>query len=301
MKAKFILVIILCLCIGHTAEAQLLKKIKKQAEQAAERTILRKTDEVVSGTTEKTIDDVANGNKNNTENKNSESINDTLTETRQANTAYNPMPSKNTDASKLPANYVFDWEFKTEMTSLDGDKVQMNYLLQSKNKYYTGMEMITEKSKQQGTVLMVMDSKADAITMFMSSNGQNMAQMSKLPDPGKKSSDEEFTYKEIGTKTILGYECFGIEVENKGYKATMYYTLDAPVSFSALFNFSKNSAHKVFDPALIEVLKDEALLMEMDAVDKKKSKESYTLTAVSLNKKDTSIKKSDYQFMNMGF
>ena len=39
MKAKFILVIILCLCIGHTAEAQLLKKIKNQAEQAAERTI----------------------------------------------------------------------------------------------------------------------------------------------------------------------------------------------------------------------------------------------------------------------
>ena len=301
MKSKFILVIILCLCIGHTAEAQILKKIKKQAEQAAERTILKKTDEVVSGTTEKTIDDVANGNKNNTENKNSDSVSDSLYETRQANSAYNPMPSKNTDASKLPANYVFDWEFKTEMTSSNGDKVQMNYLLQSNNKDYTGMEMITEKSKQQGTVLMVMDSKADAITMFMSGNGQNMAQMSKLPDPGKKSSDEEFTYKEIGTKTILGYECFGIEVENKGYKATMYYTLDAPVSFSALFNFSKNSAPKGFDPALIEVLKDEALLMEMHAVNKKKSKESYTLTAMSLNKKDTSIKKSDYQFMNMDF
>jgi uncharacterized repeat protein (TIGR01451 family) len=40
-----------------TAEAQFLKKLKQKAEEAAERTILRKTDEVVTEKTEKTIDD----------------------------------------------------------------------------------------------------------------------------------------------------------------------------------------------------------------------------------------------------
>jgi len=297
MKPKFILVTILCLAIGNTAEAQFLKKLKKKAEQAAERTILNKTDEIVTEKTEKTIDNATDGKENNKGNQNSDSTANSLNETRQASTAFNPMASKKMDASKLPDSYVFDWEFKTEMTSSKDNKVQMNYLLNSNSKDYAGMEMSTDQSRQQGTVKMVMDSKADAIIMFMSASGQNMAQVTKLPDLKKNSSDDEFTYKEIGTKTILGYECFGIQVENKGYMGTMYYTLDAPVSFSALFSFAKGNAPKGFDPALIEVLKEDALLMEMHMVNKKKNKESYDLTAISLNKKDTSIKKSDYQFM----
>lgn len=303
MKPKFILVTLLCLALGNTAEAQFLKKLKKKAQQAAERTILNKTDEIVTEKTEKTIDGATTGD-NNTENQNSDNTNNTSNQTNQTgqtsqpSSMMNPMASKRMDTSKLPNSYVFDWEFKTEMTSSKGDKVQMNYLLNSNSKDYAGMEMSTEQSrKQKSTVLMVMDSKADAAIMFMNASGQNMAQMTKLPDPSKKGSDDEFTYKEIGTKTILGYECFGIEVENKGYKATMYYTLDAPVSFSALFSFAKGNAPKGFDPALIEVLKEDALLMEMHGVNKKKSKESYDLTAISLNKKDTSIKKGDYQFM----
>jgi len=304
MKPKIILAILLCLTIGTTAEAQFLKKLKKKAQQAAERTILNKTDEIVSEKTEKTIDGATTGENNNTETQNSGSpTNNSTVETNQtsqssqASPAMNPMLSKKMDTSKLPDSYEFDWEFKTEMSTSKGDKIQMNYLLNSNNTDYAGMEMSTEESSQQGTVKMVMDSKAEAMTMFMNANGQNMAQMSKMPDSKKKAKDEEFTYKEIGTKTILGYECFGIEVENKGYKATMYYTLDAPVTFSAFFNFSKNSAPKGFDPALVEVLKEDALLMEMNALNKKKSNESYTLTAISLDKKDTNIKKSDYQFM----
>ncbi|RYH72580.1 hypothetical protein EVU94_12835 [Flavobacteriaceae bacterium 144Ye] len=61
MKTKLILLTFTFLLCGITAEAQLLKKLKKRAEQAAERTILKKTDEVVTKKTEKTIDDVTNG------------------------------------------------------------------------------------------------------------------------------------------------------------------------------------------------------------------------------------------------
>lgn len=301
MKAKYILLAMLSFAICGTTEAQLLKKITKKAGNAAERTILRKTDEKVTEKTEETIDDATEGKENNTEAPNADSNNDASNEARQASTGFNPMASKNIDTSVLPASYMFDWEFKTEMSSSEGDHVQMNYLLNSDNNDYAGMEMSTEESRQQGTVRMVMDANAGAIIMFMDGNGQKMAQMSKLPDPKEKNSNEEFTYKEVGTKTILGYECFGIEVEDKGYKATMYYTLDAPISFNAFFSFSKKGAPKGFDPALMKVMKEEALLMEMHAVNKKKSDESYTLTAVSLNKKDTSIKKEDYQFMQMGF
>ena len=47
----------------------------------------------------------------------------------------------------------------------------------------------------------------------------------------------------------------------------------------------------------MEVMKEDALLMEMNSIDKNKPKESFTLTAVSLDKKETNIKKGDYQFM----
>jgi len=289
---------IMGLSITTTAEAQFLKKLKKKAEQAAERTVLNKTDEIVSEKTEETIDGVTEGGENNPDNQNTGNNGNAGGQTTSQGTpAMNPMMSKRTDTSKIPDIYEFDWEFKTEMVSTKGEKAQMNYFLNSSKKDYAGMEMSINEGNQQGTVKIVMDSNAEAMIMFMSANGQNMAQISKTPESKKKAKAEEFSYKEIGTKTILGYNCFGIEVENKATIATMYYTLDAPVSFSAFFNFAKNNAPKGFDPALVEVLKEEALLMEMHAVDKKKSDESYDLIPISLEKKATSIKKGDYQFM----
>ena len=52
MKTKYILFLLTCFAISFNAEAQFLKKLKKKAQQAAERTILKKTDEVVTKKTE---------------------------------------------------------------------------------------------------------------------------------------------------------------------------------------------------------------------------------------------------------
>jgi uncharacterized repeat protein (TIGR01451 family) len=56
MKPKHLILFLTCLSISFTAEAQLLRKLKKKAEIAAERTILNKTDEIVSKKTEQAID-----------------------------------------------------------------------------------------------------------------------------------------------------------------------------------------------------------------------------------------------------
>lgn len=68
MKTKHILLVIFGLLIGVNADAQILKKLKKKAEQAAERTILKKTDEVVTKKTEKTIDDATSKKEKNKSN-----------------------------------------------------------------------------------------------------------------------------------------------------------------------------------------------------------------------------------------
>ncbi|MTE26071.1 DUF11 domain-containing protein [Winogradskyella ouciana] len=65
MKPKHILLTLLCLSIGYTAEAQLLKKLRKKAEAAVERTLLKKTDEVVSKKTGQVVDTLSTSKKKN--------------------------------------------------------------------------------------------------------------------------------------------------------------------------------------------------------------------------------------------
>lgn len=210
--------------------------------------------------------------------------------------------SKKLDASNIPAVYSFDWVFKTELKTEKEDPMEMNYLINSKSNEYFGMEMSSKELKEMGKMRMVMDAKERILTMFMAMNGQKMAQLSKIPEEKANENKPKHSFKEIGTKTILGFTCYGIEVENGDYVSQIYFTLDAPINFSAYSAFSNNkNGPKGFDPALLKVLEEDALLMEMTATHKKKSKHNFTMTALSLEEETTELKKADYQFINMGF
>jgi GLPGLI family protein len=188
----------------------------------------------------------------------------------------------NSSTEKLPDTYAFDWLFKTKM-EITGKKksknteTNMNFFLNT-NKDYYGMDVENEDMKKSGgKAVMVFDFKEEAMVMFADYGGQNMAMLNKLKDPTKKEikeKDRNYSFKEIGTKTILGYECYGMEVENKDSLVTLWFTLD--------------------------VLKEDALLMEMEMIDKKKG-ENIKMTAISLEEQKTEFHKKDYQFMKMGF
>ena len=208
------------------------------------------------------------------------------------------MGKKKPDPSKLPEMYEFQWEFKTVLKSADNEEMNMDYLIHSDSVYF-GMQLGSKEYKDMDFMCIVTDPRIETSATFMSSKNQKMAMLSKLPDEGsKKEEEEKMSFKEIGTKEILGYLCYGIEVENADYKGTMYFTLDAPVSFSAIFAYSQKETPKGFDPALMQVLKEEALLMEMNFENKKKKKQSFTMTAESLEKKETVINTSEYQVMS---
>lgn len=300
MKLTITLMALCLVGFGQNAEAQILKKLKKKAEQAVERTVLNKTDEIVTEKTENTIDGAVKGNENKTETQNIPSNTYPSNQTHQANPALNPMASANTKTN-MPEAYAFDWEYKTELKSSKDEAMDMNYLIASNSKDYFGMEMSSKELKGKGKMIMVMDNKQKQNIMFMDMSGQKMAQTTKMSElKGNNKKDPEYSFKEIGSKTILGYESYGMEIENADYIATVYFTLDAP-SFSAFFAFANNkNAPKGFDPALLQVLEEDALIMEMTAVNKKKPKENFTMTAISLEQKETTIKTSDYQVMNMG-
>ena len=204
--------------------------------------------------------------------------------------------------SDLPSSYKFDWKIITEVTSgSKKDKVDLNYLINSETEDFVGMEM-SSKELKGGNATIVFDNKLGASVMFMEMQGQKMAQVNKIPKQTENEKEPDMAYKEIGTKEILGLTCYGIEIENKTHIGTMYFTLDAPVSFSAFFAMSNNkNLPKGFDPALLQVLKEDALLMEMTMNHKKKKKESMTITTKSIDQKDTELKKANFRFMRMGF
>ena len=214
----------------------------------------------------------------------------------------NLMGSKKIDASTIRDVYTFNWIFKTELKSEKGDPMEMNYLINSDSNEYFGMEMSSKELKEMEKMRMVMDAKERILTIFMEMNGQKMAQLSKIPEEKENAKKPEQSFKEIGTRTILGYLCYGIEVENGDYISQIYFTLDAPINFSAFSAFANNkNGPKGFDPALLKVLEEDALLMEMTATHKKKSKNNFTITALSLEEEPTELKKADYQIINMGF
>ena len=311
MKAKYILLALFTIGLAFNAEAQFLKKLKKKAEQAAERTVIRKTEQLVTQQTEKTIDDVAQGKGNTSGEDNEEAVEEQGTVVRESSGSQGipatpggaPMMGGNTKkTAAIPEVYEFDWEFKTKVTASKDQEMDINYLINSKTLDYFGMEMSTEELKKQGKTYMVMDSENKSSVLFMAMQGQHMAQVHKIPEPKKGKDEAPINYTEIGTKEILGFTCYGIQIEDKTHIGTLYFTLDAPVNFSAFFAMANNkSAPKGFDPALLQVLKEDALLMEMNMTHKKKKNESFTMTAVSLDKKPFQLRKKDYQFLNMGF
>ncbi|HER40084.1 MAG TPA: OmpA family protein [Salinimicrobium catena] len=60
MKQLFYLLMIFCMCFSTSAEAQILKKFSKRAEKAAERAVLKRTDEQVTKETNQALDTLFN-------------------------------------------------------------------------------------------------------------------------------------------------------------------------------------------------------------------------------------------------
>ena len=120
MKTKIIILAILFLTAGSTSEAQILNKLKKKAEKAAENTLLNKTDEIVSETTENAIDGITNGEFS----ENPEDVNNPVT-------FANPSKAINTEAKTAFYNRdlivrTFDKEKQAyTATYFDADELAM--------------------------------------------------------------------------------------------------------------------------------------------------------------------------------
>ena len=270
-----VLLLVMTCCILPKAEAQFFKKLTKRAEAAAKEAVLRKAEEKAAQTAEKGMDKIFSFD----------------------------LSKKSMDPAILPASYDFDWKYKLEMKSKQGN-FDMSYYLKPGANYYGSKLEFKEKMVANG-MIMVMDEGIKAMTIFINGNGKKSGHV--IPSMGEATIDEadenqlmeDMNYKELGTKNILGYECQGFQIENKEIKMIMYVTFDAPVSFNQVYGgTNKKALPKGFDPKWLKG-EDTSLMMEMTFINKKKKKFNMTMTCVELVEEATSIVVSEYEFMKL--
>jgi len=115
MKTRHIIITLVCLLTVVNSEAQFLKKLMKKAENAAERTILNRTDKEVSEETDKTIDDIT-GDKSGNDNTDSPNSKQGTATVPSGTKFENPSLTKNTEAKR-------DWYTSdVKVTSFDKEK-----------------------------------------------------------------------------------------------------------------------------------------------------------------------------------
>jgi len=267
MKKLILLGLSLLFCIS-TTEAQFLKKLKEKVEKKVEHAVTEN------------ISNKAAREANKSLNK--------MWDTKLKNSPI-PMGANRVDISEVPQSYDFNWEYQLNMETKDGD-IDMTYLLKEDAPYF-GMRM-----PQAEGMFMILDMNNKLSIMYFSSGENNFITASKIDDLSNTEEDsnpyQDAELKKIGTKDILGYECQGYEAETEEYIITFYVTQEAPISFANMYSDEKSNIPKGWNADWLE--DEDALMMEMQMIDKNNENRNANMRCTGLEKKSFSINKEDY-------
>ena len=267
MKKQILLGFALLFCIS-TVEAQFLKKLKEKVEKKVEHAVTENISNKAAREANKSLDK--------------------MWDTQLKNSPI-PMGANRVDISEVPEVYDFNWEYQLHMETNEGD-MDMTYFLKEDAPYF-GIRM-----PQAESMFMVMDMTKQLTIMYFSSGENNFITATKINDINKPQ-DESNPYKDtelkkIGTKNIMGYECQGYEAETEEHKFTFYVTQEAPVTFANMYSDEKSNIPKGWNADWLE--EGDALMMEMQMIDKKNANRSANMRCTGLEKKSFSINKKDY-------
>ncbi len=276
---RTLIMLLVCFFISgtYTAEAQFFKKLKERAKQAAEEAVMQKTEEIAAEKIGKGMDKLFDFD----------------------------FSKSSMDPAILPETYEFEWKYTLKMQSKQGS-FNMIYYLKPEAAYF-GSRAVLPKKAMAGNILMVQDIGLNVMTMFMETSGSKAGHIISLSKDNEFDLDEveaateiqDYTFKKIDSKEILGYQCQGFLMENDEMKMTMYVAMDAPVSFNQVYGGQPKKMPKGFDPKWLEKA-ESSLVMEMNMVNKKRKKFSAKMTCIGLENTPTSINVGDYEFMKLG-
>lgn len=271
--------LILCFGVQVSADAQILKRLKKKAAESVEESATKRMEKKTEEEIEKAMDEIFESNQKQAK--------------KNPNQApYDTQPMRSSSSDKKPASsYVFDYRLIAEM-HFDGQKdMGMDYLLSSKGKYYA-MEM-----NQGMQMLMVTDVDRNVMFQFMDygANKMMMAQDLTIDEIEEQEQIENTKFNTIPNKTIMGYDCEGIEMINDEMHTKIYFTKKAPVSFT-FFNDPEQSQNLAIPKEVKALIDDDVLMLEMEMED---LTEGFKVIwrAKSLAKSSRKIETAGYQKM----
>ncbi len=286
MKKSVIILTVLTFLFYFKSEAQFVERLNRRVKRSAENAAINRAEQIAADAAGDAIEKGIT--------KGIESIFANKMEGVNAGSV------KTVNASVVPDSYEFEWMYTMQMQNNNG-LFNIDYYLKP-NATYFGSKVNMEQSKSTGLMFMVTDFDRNINTIFMETDGTKMAMPTSINmetniETADKNESAEYSFKKIGSKTILGYKCQGFKAETDEAITIIYVTNDAPVSFNQLFGSNVKSIPKGFDPKMLSTIKN-GLIMEMEYTNKEENKNTTTLRCVLLKKNSFKIQKSDYQFMN---
>lgn len=228
------------------AEAQILNRLKKKAQDAAERKAEEKLAEQVQQMAEQMVE------------KSWQSI---FGEMNADSLNGGALPFSLNSNVKTEDAYTFDTITTMEIQSIPKygqpePPVTMDMHF-NKNEMYTGTKFSSEEMKKDnGDLFIIYDLKNSAMIMLMGKDQDKFSFAYDWKQPleaeslAKNQPEEEINwdkaenwhnYKKMGTKNILGYNCDGYRSENEKQVVDVWISRDADFGMSNLFKANANA------------------------------------------------------------
>ncbi|KAB7531163.1 DUF4412 domain-containing protein [Flagellimonas olearia] len=311
MKRRVKLLLICSLAVSFSTQAQFLKKLKKKAENAVERTILNRTDEEVSKGTDKAIDSITQGKK---EGKTSGKTTSGSTSKNIGETEKN-LDQKKQDQAKeaamqkkmagllgggglkgIPDVYEFSYRATMKITTQKED-TEIQYWMEPGQRYFGNwhkegkMSNITVMDMENQAMVMFTDDGERKSAMKIPSSKKMMEKLTKKMEEKNQNAKEDIKITPIADKTILGYRCKGYQITSKDGISKVWITNETPVGYLGGIANAENL------PSSVLPLGENTMFMEMQFESAKKQKDNFSMVCTELKEESMTIKKEEYATM----
>ncbi|MCR9227952.1 MAG: DUF4412 domain-containing protein [Flavobacteriaceae bacterium] len=307
MKRKVVIMLMCFLAISYSTEAQFLKKLKKKAENAVERTILNRTDEEVSKGTDNAIDSITKGGKGKKKKKSDpKNIGETennLDSTKQQNQAKEAAMQKKmtglfggNNLKGVPDVYEFSYRATMKITT-QKEESDIHYWMEPGQRYFGNRyndgktNSITVMDMDNQAMVMFTDDGAQKMAMKMPAGKKTIEKLTKKMEEKGKNSKEAIKVVPIAGKTILGYHCEGYQITSKDGISKVWVTNETPVGYLG------GIANTEGLPSSVLPIGENTMFMEMQFESAKKKKDNFSMVCTDLKEESMSIVKAEYSTM----
>lgn len=278
MKSKLILLSLVFLFSGFSAQAQIFKKIKDAVNKGVEKTLGPDEQEKDGQTADKSPNKKSKSAKG--KNATANGIPGMTTE---------PFPAPLETNIVLPDSYRFSYRTTLRIENSKGTADPVFYL-QPDAPYHA------RKQTNSGlTEFVVLDNQNNMVVLFGELEGKKRRMHNRMGLQTKatlvgayKDASEQEPVKPLESKTILGYTCQGYQIATEAGITQLWITDEAPASlFSTLFEYRSDAPNSP--------ISKNSMIMEVAFISAKAPEKNYQMVCTELEPETLVLNKTDYE------